>query len=164
MKLPKSEPKRARIEIVPMIDAIFFLLVFFMYSSLSMVKMNGLPMALPQSPGSKEAPRRPGPAKDAPHLMVVVGAENSCTVGGRPVAQEALAATVQDRLGSRPETLVVVQTEPGSGIQRLVDVMDALNGVRLKDNQRPTILIATEAVTQPDKTVSRAAINSSSLP
>ena len=30
MKLPHGEQKRARIEIIPMIDVIFFLLVFFM--------------------------------------------------------------------------------------------------------------------------------------
>ena len=49
MKLPQPEIKRARIEIVPMIDTIFFLLVFFMLSSLALVKLNGIPVSLPKA-------------------------------------------------------------------------------------------------------------------
>ncbi|MDR3708573.1 MAG: biopolymer transporter ExbD [Capsulimonadaceae bacterium] len=41
------ELKRTKIEIIPMIDTIFFLLVFFMLSSLALVKLNGLPVNLP---------------------------------------------------------------------------------------------------------------------
>ena len=43
------ELKRTKIEIIPMIDTIFFLLVFFMLSSLALVRMNGLPVNLPQA-------------------------------------------------------------------------------------------------------------------
>jgi biopolymer transport protein ExbD len=67
MRLPQAPRKRARIEIVPMIDAIFFLLVFFMFSSLSMIKLSGLPVALPQTPGPRPgAPSRPGPRRMLP--------------------------------------------------------------------------------------------------
>ncbi len=40
--------KKTRIEIIPMIDTMFFLLVFFMLSSLALTHMNGLPVDLPQ--------------------------------------------------------------------------------------------------------------------
>ena len=36
MRVPRKEPEKARIEVVPMIDIISFLLVFFMISTLSM--------------------------------------------------------------------------------------------------------------------------------
>ncbi|HUV04449.1 MAG TPA: biopolymer transporter ExbD [Armatimonadota bacterium] len=49
MRLKRWEPKRARIEIVPMIDTIFFLLVFFMIASLAMTTMRGMPVNLPKS-------------------------------------------------------------------------------------------------------------------
>jgi biopolymer transport protein ExbD len=155
MRLAQPPRKRARIEIVPMIDAIFFLLVFFMYSSLSMVHMNGLPVALPQSPEATKATQRPGVAQDAPHLMVVVQTDG-CTVGGSPVAPTAVADAVRTRLQAKPDTLVVLQAAKGSGIQNLVNVMDSLNQIRLKDNRTPTILIATEAVTRPDTTTTGA--------
>lgn len=45
----RRELKRTKIEIIPMIDTIFFMLVFFMLSSLALVKLNGLPVNLPQA-------------------------------------------------------------------------------------------------------------------
>ena len=47
MKLPASTKKKARIEIIPMIDTMFFLLVFFMIATLSMTIQHGMPVTLP---------------------------------------------------------------------------------------------------------------------
>ena len=58
MKIPPPEFRKARIEIIPMIDTIFFLLVFFMFSTLSMVKMKGLDVSAPRPNGASPA-RRP---------------------------------------------------------------------------------------------------------
>jgi biopolymer transport protein ExbD len=44
-----SAPKRARIEIIPLIDVIFFLLATFVLFTLSLNKSGGLPVALPES-------------------------------------------------------------------------------------------------------------------
>src|SRR6476620_9592915 len=45
----RRELKRTKIEIIPMIDTMFFLLVFFMLSSLALTKMMGLPVNLPKA-------------------------------------------------------------------------------------------------------------------
>ena len=50
MRIPRRAPQKARIEIIPMIDIIFFLLVFFMISTLSMTINRGLPVNLPKPP------------------------------------------------------------------------------------------------------------------
>lgn len=42
-------PKKARIEIIPLIDIMFFLLACFMIVSLSMTKMRGMKVTLPSS-------------------------------------------------------------------------------------------------------------------
>jgi biopolymer transport protein ExbD len=52
MRLPRKAPEKARIEIIPMIDIIFFLLVFFMVSTLSMTVNRGLPVNLPKAASS----------------------------------------------------------------------------------------------------------------
>jgi biopolymer transport protein ExbD len=51
----RREYKRARIEIIPMIDTMFFLLVFFMLSSLALTKLRGLPVNLPQASTAAKA-------------------------------------------------------------------------------------------------------------
>ncbi|MGC8862852.1 MAG: ExbD/TolR family protein, partial [Armatimonadota bacterium] len=56
MKISAYQPKRARIEIVPMIDTIFFLLVFFMIASLAMTTAKGMPVNLPRSSAATERP------------------------------------------------------------------------------------------------------------
>jgi biopolymer transport protein ExbD len=54
MRIPKSSKKRARIEIIPMIDTMFFLLVFFMVATLSMTVQRGLPVNLPHATTARE--------------------------------------------------------------------------------------------------------------
>jgi biopolymer transport protein ExbD len=50
MKLNSPVPhKKARIEIIPLIDIMFFLLASFMLVSLSMIRMKGVKMTLPQA-------------------------------------------------------------------------------------------------------------------
>ena len=49
MKVNLGAQKRARIEILPLIDIVFLLLVFFIYAMLSMVVHRGIPVNLPTS-------------------------------------------------------------------------------------------------------------------
>lgn len=46
---PRRELKRTKIEIIPMIDTMFFLLVFFMLSSLALTRINGIKVNLPKT-------------------------------------------------------------------------------------------------------------------
>ena len=45
----EQETKKARIELIPMIDTMFFLLIFFIFVTLSMVHQKGLNVNLPKS-------------------------------------------------------------------------------------------------------------------
>ena len=53
MKIYRKPRKKARIEIVPMIDTMFFLLVFFMMATLEMTMQSGIPVNLPSAEGSR---------------------------------------------------------------------------------------------------------------
>jgi biopolymer transport protein ExbD len=57
--------KRARIEIIPLIDIMFFLLATFVMVSLSMVKNQGIPVRLPSA-----ATGQPQERKDAATITV----------------------------------------------------------------------------------------------
>ena len=56
---PGPPARKARIEIIPMIDTVFFLLVFFMMASLSMTVYRGMPVSLPRAASGSAAPARP---------------------------------------------------------------------------------------------------------
>lgn len=54
MKLRRErERRRGRIEIIPMIDVMFFLVVTFMLASLSMQTLNSVPVNLPQGKAAR---------------------------------------------------------------------------------------------------------------
>ena len=59
MEIPSPRArKKARIEIIPLIDIIFFLLATFIMVSLSMVKNKGIPVNLPVSSASAAQDRK----------------------------------------------------------------------------------------------------------
>jgi biopolymer transport protein ExbD len=47
MRIRREFTRRPRIEMIPLIDVVFLLLVFFIYSMLSMTIHRGLPVNLP---------------------------------------------------------------------------------------------------------------------
>ncbi|MGE5310719.1 MAG: ExbD/TolR family protein, partial [Nitrospirota bacterium] len=49
MKFTRRPSRRGRIEMVPLIDCMFLLLVFFIYSMLSMVLHRGIKIDLPEA-------------------------------------------------------------------------------------------------------------------
>ena len=53
MNLKLNTDKKVRIEMLPLIDIVFLLLVFFIYAMLSMAVHRGLPVILPTSSTSK---------------------------------------------------------------------------------------------------------------
>lgn len=87
----RRELKRARIEIIPMIDTMFFLLVFFMLSSLALTKLNGLPVNLPQS---ATAPKQ-APAE----LTITVDRNQKLYVNKVPVSFETLEPKLVESAG-----------------------------------------------------------------
>ncbi len=76
MRFARRQPlKKTKIEIIPMIDTMFFLLVFFILASLSIIDLRGLNLELPPAgPAQKTAP-----AKDV-QLVVRIDAAGSMSV------------------------------------------------------------------------------------
>lgn len=52
MKIKNTYQKKARIELIPLIDSIFLVLVFFMYAMMSMVVHRGIPVNIPEAVSS----------------------------------------------------------------------------------------------------------------
>src|ERR1700710_519240 len=87
----RRELKRTRIEIIPMIDTMFFLLVFFMLSSLALAKLNGLPVNLPRA---STAPKQ-APAK----LTLTIDKDQLVYVNKEPVAIEDVGTKLLEKAG-----------------------------------------------------------------
>lgn len=131
MRLPRREMKKARIEIVPMIDTIFFLLVFFMMASLAMTKMTGMPVELPRSATAKEKP--------VVKVMVTVTAAGDYYVDKKRVAFHEIHDAIAARLRDNPQVVVVLNCDRRQQVQRLVHVMEEVKRANARN-----VMIATE--------------------
>lgn len=126
MKLPRTELKRARIEIIPMIDTIFFLLVFFMIASLSMVQMSAHKVSLPES---ETAALRP-----SEKVVVTVSKEGNYYVDRQKVAETGIRSLVAARLRDNPAMPVIINCDKDQQIgqfQRAFDLVKQANAANV---------------------------------
>lgn len=117
MKLPRAEMKKARIEIIPMIDAIFFLLVFFMMTSLSMVQLNSQKVNLPQS--ASQAVQLQGPK-----IVVSVTREGELFLDRERIEEKQLLSLLAPRVQAQPQTVVILNVDRDQQMARFSRVFD----------------------------------------
>lgn len=116
MRLKRSEPKRARIEIIPMIDTIFFLLVFFMIASLAMTAMRGMPVNLPKSTTAKD--------RSIVKTVITVTATGEYYVDKRPVDFREIRPILSKKLKENPKMVVVINCDKDQNWGRGIEVLD----------------------------------------
>lgn len=116
MRLRRREIKKARIEIIPMIDTIFFLLVFFMISTLSMARYSGLPVNLP-----KAATGEPAPNESA---AITLSEDGKIALDKQEMTIAELPAALTQRLAAKPDLLVIINGDNNTHHGRVVEVMD----------------------------------------
>lgn len=116
MRLPRRNIKKARIEIIPMIDTIFFLLVFFMISTLSMSQYSGLPVNLPKAATGQQPP--------AESAAVTIGPEGQIAIDKQDVSRSRIGDILKTRLASNPGLLVLINADERVEHGLVVEVMD----------------------------------------
>jgi biopolymer transport protein ExbD len=100
MKLRKSrQRRRGRIEIIPMIDVMFFLLVTFMLASLSMQNLHSLAVNLPQGRAEAMQPTAP--------VTLTVTRDSSIFLNNTPVTLKTLVSTLKPMLKG-PNSVVIL--------------------------------------------------------
>ena len=117
MRLPRQGYKRARLEIIPMIDTIFFLLVFFMVASLSMTLETGMRVNLPKA----QAAERESLTK----VTISVTRDGKLYLDRQQVTEEALGPAVAQRIRENPRVVVVINADERVEYGRVIAAMDA---------------------------------------
>ncbi|WP_075256032.1 ExbD/TolR family protein [Herbaspirillum camelliae] len=116
-----DEPKKrkARVEIIPMIDVMMFLLVFFVLISLNVIPALGLKTQLPSSSTAQDL-------KPQTKAVITIAKDDVLQVDGENTTLDALTARL-DKLRRDGEKLnLIINSDRGVEVQRLVDVMDTL--------------------------------------
>jgi biopolymer transport protein ExbD len=118
MKVNLQTTKKSRIEMLPLIDIVFLLLVFFIYAMLSMAVHRGLPVLLPLS----------STAKIDKNLILSVTVEKDGTIylDKERVSLENLGGLLKQRVRSMKETGVLIFADRSLTYQRLFQVLDQI--------------------------------------
>ena len=117
-----GEEERARIELIPMSDIMFFLLVVFIFISISLIKLNGVTLNLPKASSA--------PIDQKPQVMnISIQKDGSIFVDKVPVSMEALQDELEklEAQGLQDKEQIIVSGDRESRLQKLVDVMDLCN-------------------------------------
>lgn len=140
MRLPREPARKGRIEIIPMIDTIFFLLVYFIMTSLSLVRMESHGVQLPTSRTAGERP--------ADRVVVTVAQNGALFVEGDAVSEAELLARVRALVAASPQTTVVMNGDKSANVAAFLRALDLV-----KQADAANVQIATAP---PDTTPAKA--------
>jgi biopolymer transport protein ExbD len=116
----QTQRKKARIEIIPMIDVMMFLLVFFVLISVNVIPALGIKT---QQPSSSQVQQLK--TKDV-QVVVTLGKEDTIQVDGKNIQLKELASAVRQKAGGSDQIAISVNSDKGAEVQTLVDVMDEI--------------------------------------
>nr|WP_284707828.1 biopolymer transporter ExbD [Sporomusa sphaeroides] len=117
--------------IIPMIDIIFFLLVFFMMSTLYMVEQRTLPVSLPQASAAQ--------ADVAKNVAITIARDGAVYVEQEQIPPELFKARIQAQLARQADSAFVLRADKQAEYGRVVQVLDELKVLGVKK-----VAVATE--------------------
>lgn len=126
--LHRTKRPKALISMVPMIDVMLILLIFFMVTS-TYINLDMIP-ALERKADAAADPQSPQ-GDGGGVLMVRIGADGTPTVRGQAFAQTDLERLFADRIRQDANQQVLILPSGSANMQALVSVMDTatLSGV-----------------------------------
>ena len=120
----RKRPRRvAEINLINMIDMLFFLLVFFVLTS-SFTRESGIDINKPKAASSKSLPRQP--------LLIGVTKDGNIHVNESPVSLKALGTVLKSYIGQDPDRAVVIVADRDAPISKAVDILDECNLANVK--------------------------------
>ena len=118
MRLKKSSDEMPSIIVIPMIDIMFFLLVFFMLSTMYMTNLKTVPAKLADLSGSK--------ITQEISFAVTVNEQGDAFIGDTKVDMKTLQKYAEDEMARNPNAMIVLRTDTKSHYGQFSAVLDAL--------------------------------------
>lgn len=106
--------EKKSLDLTPMLDVVFLLLIFFMLTSIYAKPM--LPLNLPEA--------ATGQLEQEPEVIVAIRADGSVHLNGNPTAPAQLTAALAALFGSGLPRDLSLQSDKGVPFGRVVEVMD----------------------------------------
>jgi len=115
----------AEINITPMLDIVFIMLIFFIVTT-SFVKEKGLEVSRPSKSPPKEIEQDKGP------IVVRIDSAGLISVKGRILEPRAVVANLEREKAEKPVSPLIVAAHPEADTEALVTVLDAARAVGIE--------------------------------
>jgi biopolymer transport protein ExbD len=129
-----EELRNPSIEMTPIIDMVFLLLVFFLVATTFHQTEREMQIALPfaSSAGPISATLR--------EIVINVDTNGNIIVAGRPLAPEDLQSMIEQAVATNPEQKVTVRGDRGTPYGNVVRVLDICKGGGIQEPYLDTVL------------------------
>jgi biopolymer transport protein ExbD len=129
----KEAEARVSIELMPLIDMVFLLLIFFLVATTFHQEEREMQIALP-------AAKAAGPiSANLRELIINVDRDGQIYVGGRNITPDELRELVTQRVAVNPEQKVAVRGDRGTVYANVVRVLDICKAAGIQEPYLDTI-------------------------
>ena len=118
MKVNFQTSRKARIEMLPLIDIVFLLLVFFIYAMLSMAVHRGLPVLLPTSASAK--------IDKELIVSVTIKSDETIYVDKEQIGLNDLASLLKTKAETDKDVGILLFADRSLSYQKLFQVLDQI--------------------------------------
>jgi biopolymer transport protein ExbD len=115
----------AEINITPMLDIVFIMLIFFIVTT-SFVKEKGLEVSRPTHAPPREIQQDKGP------IVIRIAASSLISVKGRILEPGAVQANLEREKAEKPTSPLIVAAHPEADTESLVTILDAAKAVGIE--------------------------------
>jgi len=122
MRLPtESEDRPPEINVVALIDVTFAILTFFIITSLTLSRTEGLAVNLPGSSSGK--------SQDQTKIVISIDAQGAIALNQKSIDSASLIPQIKSLIVKDRSTMVVINTDEKVGHGRVVEMMDAVQQI-----------------------------------
>ncbi len=136
-KRPKHADEEAEVDMTPMLDIVFIMLIFFIVTT-SFTKESGVDLSRP----APVPPDQPQPEDKIIPIIFVIDQNDIVTMDGREIDFRAVGANVEREKAKYPKSAVIVNVHPEASNEAMIKVVDAAREAGVKQ-----VNVATTAVT-----------------
>ncbi|MBC8294413.1 MAG: biopolymer transporter ExbD [Pelagibacterales bacterium] len=125
MQLFTKEKKNIEINVAPLIDVVFLLLIFFMLAS-EFTDFKTIDMI---SPNQSEVDQ---PESNLP-LIINLSEKGVINIDSKEVSFNKLTETVKDKLSNKKETKIIISTPHDTKVNILIKIVDTIRGLGIEN-------------------------------
>ena len=116
MNMVQQEEEEATIDLTPMLDVVFIMLIFFIVTA-SFVKESGIEVNRPDAPTAVK--------QEKANILVAISANDEIYIDRRRVDPRSVRANIERLHAENPQGSVIIQADEESRTKTLVGVMDS---------------------------------------